>query len=223
MLQTAELYFLKNHTLLANLKENQLNDLHGIIRIKSFKKGTAFRLNSDEVYLLMEGKVKMSEIDQDGQEIIKEIISDGGFFGKLGQEDKNACEMIEVLTYRALVCVISSSSFEWFLEKNPDLAVKFSQTVWNKFRQTENKYANLVLKDARTRLIHFLKDWALKEGKKEGNKITLKNYLTQEEIASLVCATRVTVTSILNALRKEGLIRYSKKHIEIPDIQALCR
>ena len=125
------------------------------------------------------------------------------------------------MSYRVLLCVVSVANFEWFLERNPSVAVSFSKVVWNKLRFAENKYADLVLKDARERLVIFFKSWALKEGSPEGKKFTLKNYLTHEEIASLICTTRVTVTTILNKLKKEGTIRYTKKFIEIPDINAL--
>ncbi|MDX2304863.1 MAG: Crp/Fnr family transcriptional regulator [Microscillaceae bacterium] len=221
MLQTIKSHFLKNHTLLSNLQEPQLEDLHRISRIKELKNGQGIKLNDKEIYLLIEGKLKVSEIDAEGNEIIKEIVSEGGVFGDISRENRASCEFVQALSYRVLLCVIPAANFEWFLERNPSLAVKFSKAVWTKFRLTESKYANLVLKDARARLINFFKEWALKEGIRDGKKFTVKNYLTHEEVASLICTTRVTVTTILNKLRKEGIIRYSKKIIEIPDIQAL--
>ena len=221
MVQTIKTHFLKNHTLLANLQQSQLDELDRISRIKELKNNQGLKLDEKKIYLLIEGKLKVSEIDIEGNEIIKEIVSEGGVFGNISHESRTSCEFVQALSYRVLLCVVSATNFEWFLERNPGIAVKFSKTIWNKLRFAENKYANLVLKDARARLVNFFRDWALKEGVHEGKVLTLKNYLTHEEIASLVCTTRVTVTTILNKLRKEGIIRYSKKFIEIPDINAL--
>ncbi len=213
---------MKNHPLLANLNNKQTQDLQSISRIKELRKNEGLKLNKAEIYLLIEGKVKNSQIDRDGNEIIKEVISEGGIFGEIALHPSPHTEFVEALTYRVLICVIRTRDFEGFLERNPSLAVNFSKTVWAKLRQTEDKYTSLVLKDAKTRLLHFFQDWALREGERDGNRVLLKNYLTHEEIASLICATRVTVTSILNKLKAAGYIRYSKKMIEIPDINALA-
>ena len=221
MIQTVKTHYLKNHSLLANLQSSQLDDLNRISRIKELKNGQGLKINDKEIYLLIEGKLKVSEIDIDGNEIIKEIVSEGGVFGNICREHRTSCEFVQAMSYRALLCVVSAANFEWFLERNPSIAVSFSKMVLNKLRFAENKYADLVLKDARERLLAFFKNWALKEGAPEGKKFTLKNYLTHEEIASLICTTRVTVTTILNKLKKEGIIRYTKKFIEIPDINAL--
>ena len=50
---------------------------------------------------------------------------------------------------------------------------------------------------------------------------TLPNYLTQKDIAQLICTTRQTIITLFNELEKDGLISYSQKEIIIPDIQKL--
>jgi CRP/FNR family transcriptional regulator len=38
-------------------------------------------------------------------------------------------------------------------------------------KRIKNSYANLISKDAKTRLFQFLKDWADQEGERVGNKV----------------------------------------------------
>jgi CRP/FNR family transcriptional regulator len=46
----------------------------------------------------------------------------------------------------------------------------------------------------------FLKDWAEKEGTQIGNKVIIENYLTQNDIAQIICTSRQTATQLLNEM-----------------------
>ena len=84
-----------------------------------------------------------------------------------------------------------------------------------------NNYSNLVTKDAKSRLSSFLKDWAQREGKFEGNKVVIENYLTQNDIAQIICTSRQTATLLLNELEEKNLIYYNRREIIIDDISKL--
>ena len=78
-----------------------------------------------------------------------------------------------------------------------------------------------MFKDVKSRLNGFLKDWAEREGIRSGNETVLKNYLTHQDIAGLICATRQTVTQLLNDLESEGILAYTRQEIVIKDLQRL--
>jgi CRP/FNR family transcriptional regulator len=85
-------------------------------------------------------------------------------------------------------------------------------------KRIKNSYANLISKDAKTRLYQFLKDWAEKEGIQNGNTVVLDNYLTQSDIAQIICTSRQTATQLLNEMETNNLLAYNRKEIIIPDI-----
>ena len=66
-----------------------------------------------------------------------------------------------------------------------------------------------------------MKEWAEKEGIQEGNKYTIDNYLTQTDIAQIICTSRRTATLLLNELEEKNHIFYSRKKIIIDDIEKL--
>jgi CRP/FNR family transcriptional regulator len=72
-----------------------------------------------------------------------------------------------------------------------------------------------MFKDVRTRLLYFLKDISADYTTDIEGYITLPNYLTHQDIASLICSTRQTVTSLLNTLKNEGIISYSRKELKV--------
>jgi CRP-like cAMP-binding protein len=88
-------------------------------------------------------------------------------------------------------------------------------------KRIKNNYSNLISKDAKTRLYTFIKEWAEREGKNEGNKVTIENYLTQADIAQIIGTSRQTATQLLNEMEEKQLIYYSRKEILIADILKL--
>ncbi|MBI5917511.1 MAG: Crp/Fnr family transcriptional regulator [Bacteroidetes bacterium] len=69
----------------------------------------------------------------------------------------------------------------------------------------------LIFKDARARIIDFLKESATKRGRQVGFEVLFKHCLTQQDIANQTDISRQTITSVFNELRKENLI-YSDRN-----------
>ncbi len=105
--------------------------------------------------------------------------------------------------------------------KHPDLALSYTKFVGLKMKRIKNNYSNLISKDAKERLKIFILDWVEKEGKTVGDKIILNNYLTQEDIAQIICTSRPTASKLLNDLVENGIIEYNRKEIIIPNIKKM--
>jgi CRP/FNR family transcriptional regulator len=110
------------------------------------------------------------------------------------------------------------SDFENLLLQNPSLALSYTKFVGMKMKRIKNNYANLISKDAKTRLVSFIKEWAEREGKQVEKRIVIENYLTQTDIAQIICTSRQTATSLINELEEKGVMYYGRKEIIIEDI-----
>lgn len=85
------------------------------------------------------------------------------------------------------------------------------------YKKIQNSYKNILFKDAKTRfllLIHMI----LEKEEIQGPPFSFQNYLSQKDIAQLICTTRQTVISLLHELERDGLLTYSQKEIQITDI-----
>ena len=86
----------------------------------------------------------------------------------------------------------------------------------------ESKLESLIFKDARTRIIEFIKDSVSKSGRRIGYEMLLKHSLTHQDIANITCTSRQTVTLVLNELRKSDLIYFNRGKILIRDMAKLA-
>jgi len=225
MYEDLKYWYLRDHKLFRTLSMSQIKQLCVIIGFKKAKKGEIIYFSSSDVpriFFLKKGNIKIVSIDDEGNETIKDIIQKGDLFGELTLEnDKNSNEYAKVLTDDVAICSFLMSDFEDLLLRNPSLALSYTKFVGLKMKRIRNSYSNLISKDAKTRLYQFLKDWAEKEGKIIDNKVVIENYLTQNDIAQIICTSRQTATQLLNEMEVNGLLIYNRKEIVIQDITKL--
>ncbi|SEA85273.1 CRP/FNR family transcriptional regulator, anaerobic regulatory protein [Flavobacterium gillisiae] len=218
-------WYLRDHKLFRTLSFKQMKQLCIIMGFKEAKKGEIIYFSSSDVpriFVLKKGNIKIVAVDEAGNETIKDIIKKGDLFGELTLEaDGESNEYAKVLSDDVAICSFLLSDFEDVLLKNPGLALSYTKIVGLKMKRIKNSYSNLISKDAKTRLVLFLKDWAEKEGTQIGKKVIIENYLTQNDIAQIICTSRQTATQLLNEMEAKGTLLYNRKEIVIADITAL--
>jgi CRP/FNR family transcriptional regulator, cyclic AMP receptor protein len=219
-------WFLHDHQLFNVLDREELKRLCLIPEFKTVKKSEIVFFSHDEremLYTIKRGIMKIVEIDEQGNETIKDILREGDLFGQFtlsGIQDNNQYAI--ALTDRVVACAFRVSDFENILEKNPQLAIQYTKLVGLRLQKVRNQYKNLIFKDVETRLRLFLYDWALQEtGQVSMENVEFKNYLTHQDIANLICSTRQTVNLMLHNLKEKGLVFYTRQLIQIPDLKKL--
>ena len=222
MYEDLKYWYLRDHKLFRTLSYAQIKQLCIITGFKKASKGEIIYFSTSDlprIFLLKKGNIKIVAVDDEGNETIKDIIQKGDLFGELTLEsdDKNE-EYAKVLSDDVTICSFLMSDFEDLLLKNPTLALSYTKFVGLKMKRIKNSYANLISKDAKTRLYQFLKNWAEQEGRKNGNVVTIENYLTQNDIAQIICTSRQTATQLLNEMESNNLLSYNRKEIVIQDI-----
>jgi CRP-like cAMP-binding protein len=96
------------------------------------------------------------------------------------------------------------------------------QLFGSRLLRAENKLESLIFKDARTRIIDFIKDSVNSRGRRIGYEMLLKHSLTHQDIANITCTSRQTVTLVLNELRKSDLIYFNRGKILVRDMAKLA-
>jgi CRP-like cAMP-binding protein len=86
----------------------------------------------------------------------------------------------------------------------------------------ENKLESLIFKDARTRIVEFIRETVNTRGQRVGYEMLLRHSLTHQDIANITCTSRQTVTLVLNDLRKSDLIYFNRGKILVRDMAKLA-
>ncbi len=178
--------------------------------------------NSEQIYFLADGLVKIACTSHDGKEIIKDLIHPLAMFGELGlvgeiQRKENA----QVLRQNALVYAVKAQDFRRLLRNNFELSSRVMFYLGKRLSAAEQRMESLVFKDARTRIVEFIKSSISDRGQKVGFEMLLKHSLTHQDIANITCTSRQTVTLVLNELRKSDQIYFNRGKILVRDMKTL--
>ena len=214
-------FYLKAFNIVDNLNEMQIGELCNNLTQKEAKKNqVVYAKGGDKkVFILISGKVKISEINSSGDEMIKELILPGDLFGDVMLSyEGSTYEYAEVISERAIYYAIGQEQLALLMRSNHALTMNYMAKVSEKFRSLENRYVNMVTKDVKSRLLYCFKEWAKKEGKRLGDKVIVKNSLTHNDLANLISTSRQTVTVILNELKDAGIISYNRREIEFTQL-----
>lgn len=220
-----KMWYLKQIDIFEDLKEPQLEKVDNIAIHKFLKKKELIYLpgdRSDKVYLLKEGRVKVSRLSEDGKEMTMVILEPGEIFGEsaLYSDDETRSTMAEALD-DALVCTVYRRDFEEMLKNQPELSLKLTKEVGKRRREIESRLEDMVFRSVPARLAHLLLNLADKYGKEKKEGILLDIPLTHMEIANLIGSTRETTTTELNNFKREGLITVKTRDIYLTDPEGL--
>ena len=217
---------LRNYDLWCHLSDEEYEDLNVAHQFIEAKKGDYIYFDShhlNKLYFVKDGYIKIGYVDEEGNEIIKEIIKEGEIFGQFALERTNLNgEFARAYKGNVSLCAFTIEDFEKLLTKKPGLAIKYSKQVGEKLRRAEFRLISMLNKDVRSRLLAFYYHLAMIEGY-DGSAVSFSfdNFLTHDDIAKLIGSARQTVTTFINQLEEEELLKISRKKIMIPDVKKL--
>lgn len=223
--ENANLWYFQDVDLFNMLCPHKLKDLPEKHTINAYKKND-FIYFPDEparhIYMIADGRIKIGHYWDDGKEIVKAILGPGELFGELalaGEEVRT--DFAQAMDENTRICPITIDEMKAMMAENTELSLKIYKLIGLRFRKLERKIESLVFKDARTRIIDFLKDAAAWKGKKVGFETMIPTKLTHKDIANLTGTSRQTVTTILNELKEANLIYFDRRKILIRDLANL--
>lgn len=202
-------------------KVKKMGDKHEFIR---YKKDDFIYVPEDtasNIYLIVDGRIKIGHYLDDGKEVVSSILTTGEIFGELALAGEDTRRDFAQAMCDAVICPLTIEELKALMFENKELSFKILKLIGLRLMKLERKLELLVFKDARTRVIEFLKDTATWKGQRVGFETMIPTKLTHKDIAALTGTSRQTVTTILNELKEQNLINFDRKKTLIRDINNL--
>jgi CRP-like cAMP-binding protein len=192
---------------------------------KYYRKGEFIYFSDDtanSIYLIAGGKVKILNYSPDGDEVIKGVLSKGEIFGELaifGEEKRS--DFAQAMNDKTSICQLNIDQMQDLMQEDQSFALKINKLVGLRIRKLERRLDSLVFKDVRARIIEFIRELVTEKGEKSGGGYFVKHDLTHKDISQLIGTTRQTVTTLMNDLKKEGIIDFTRKTIRVNNMDLL--
>lgn len=199
--------------LFSGLSSEELQLIEAVATRKTYRKNTVVMERGDEstsLYVLLSGKAKVFVSDEDGKELVLNLLEPGAHLGELSLLGA-ACRTASVMTCEdSRFLIISKQDFVSCLTNNPQVNLNLIRHLVERIQVLTERVGTLVLRDVYGRLTATLQELAREE---QGRLITGR--VTQQELGEMVGASREMVSRVLKELKQGGYITIEHKRIEI--------
>lgn len=213
----------KDDSIFSVLKQEELDELQNNRSHIIFDAGELIfkeRQRPSGIYILLEGKVKISKYGFEGKEHIVRFSRKGdilGYRALLGDESYS-CSAIAITETQ--LCFLPKETLNNILQKNTELAFAFLKWLANDLRIAEEKSIRIAQKPVRERIAESLLLLVDVYGY-EQDKTTINISMKRDELAGISGTTRETTTRVLSDFSSEGYIDIEKRKIRVKDINGL--
>lgn len=216
---------LRTESFFCNLSQANLQVFESLKRTRHYPSHSALFMEgqpSDGVYILCQGRVKLSTCSRDGKVIILHIAEAGETLGLTA----TVSDSIHLATAEALescqVNFVGKDDFLRFVQQNSEVCFNVVKQLSHKYHTAYIQIRSLGLSaSAADKLTKLLLELSKANGSQSGESIRLKVPYTHEEIAEMIGTSRETVTRLMKSFRDRDLIFKKGSDVIIPDLGKL--
>jgi CRP-like cAMP-binding protein len=167
--------------------------------------------------LIVDGRVKVTTILEDGSQTLTGIFGADEFFGELAlhgyhphRERATAMEKTSIMSW-------SAADIQMQIERQPKLGLALLQLLVGRCLDLEERLQCLACDKTQERVVWGLMHFA-KSGTRQPDGAVCIPPLTHQLLSEYLGTSREIVTLQMNQMRRQGLLNYSRKAIQIyPD------
>lgn len=175
------------------------------------------------IYLLMSGSVKVASHSDLGREVIKTVVQPGGVFGELSLTgEKRRDDISSSLKFEATFLMMPADKIQQLMERNFLFCRAVLDFIGARLRVAEKQLENLIIKDARTRIVEFLHSHAVLTGRMVGFETLVKHPFTHQDMAAITGTSRQMVTAVMNELKRSNQIHFNRHSFLVRDMARLA-
>ena len=171
-------------------------------------------LPGDYMYVIREGRVKVTKLSDEGREKILNFLDEGGFFGEMALLDR-APRIASVKTLKPVrLLALSRTDFLNALRTSPDLAMAVIQELVRRLREVDEQASSLSFQRVKERTKGLLRRLAQESPDDPERRTTAA--LTHQQIADMIGTSRETVTRVVKELKLDGWLHQDGKRYVVP-------
>ncbi len=200
--------------LFQDLQPAEWEQLTAHAQLRSFPKNAVLVTEGDDtdsLFIVKTGRVKIYLSDEEGREVILNILGPGDYFGEVALLDGAPRSSSVMALTNCALHIIRKRDFEAFLLNNPQVALHVIKGLTQRLRTLTDNVKNIALMDVYGRIVALLNKLA----DEEDGQLIVKQRMTHKDIAAMVGSSREMVSRIFKELSAGGYITTDKQAIVI--------
>lgn len=165
------------------------------------------------VYFLQDGQVKIYHLSPSGKEVLLWFCFSGDLFGITELCHRGPREVYAQACTHSHVLSINAEVFQQFIATHPQAALLVVQVLSCRLRGLSDLVQAMVTNDVAERVIRLITRLHGTNGSTARDTVCTGIRITHQEIANMIGATRQSVTSALNSLKRLGVVTFNNRRI----------
>jgi len=183
---------------------------------RDFPAGTVLFREGDpggEMYVIQRGSVSISARVGAVEKVLT-TLGQGEFFGEMSILNRAPRSATAACVEDCQLLVVDARTFEAMVRASSEIAVRMIQKLAGRLAEADRQIENLLLRDARSRVVHFVSGAA---GRSNGAPFDLP----QAEVAARLDVDARAVGEVLRTLERAGLLAGTEGAWKVPDVDRL--
>lgn len=213
---------LKYIPLFSELSDDDLREIVKLAVRQFYKKDNMILIEEEigsTMFIILEGRVKISRISDEGREVILSILSEGDFFGEMSILDGQNRSANVVTLEDSKIMVVRREDFLQMLHDYPQIAINLLKELAHRLRRSDSQIKSLSLQNATGKVASTLLRIADDSGKIHMGQVEIPRLPPQQDLANMAGTSRETISRVLKTLAKKGYLKKEGSRLIILDYE----
>ena len=172
-------------------------------------------------FMLLHGRLKVTQVTPDGQQIIVRVVHPGDLFGFAKALQRADYPGTALAVSESIALCWPTELWPQFIDKNPHLAVTALHTIGQRLEEAHARIREMSTQEVERRVAHTVLRLVGQAGKKEGVGIRVDFPISRQDIAEMTGTTLHTVSRILSAWEAKGLVEGGRQKLLVLNVAGL--
>lgn len=210
--------FLARVSLFEGLPQHALEEILAAGMEKSYAEESFLFYQDDpaeRMYILLSGRVKLTQLSDDGQQVIMRVITPGLMFAAIGIVQGAKYPVTAQAAADSVALYWNQDALLKLIEHYPVLALRALRLMSTQVREFQDRYRELATERVERRLARAILRLATQTGRKTEGGVLLDLTISRQDLAEMSGTTLFTVSRILSQWEGQGLVQTGRERILI--------
>lgn len=201
---------LKFIPIFSELSDEDLEKISKVAMRQMYRKDNMLLIEEEigsTMFIILDGRVKISRISDDGREVILSILSEGDFFGEMSILDGQTRSANVVTLEDSEILVIRREDFLQMLHDYPQIAINLLKELAHRLRRSDAQIKSLSLQNATGKVASTLLRIADDSGKIHLGQVEIPRLPPQQDLANMAGTSRETISRVIKSLSEKGYLK----------------
>ena len=210
--------------LFANMADADLDRLLSRANMRRIAAGEAVFEQGQKAthfFLLLHGRLKVTQVTAEGQQIIVRVVHPGDLFGFAQALRREDYPGTPIAAAESVLMCWPNEVWSAVVEQNPHLATNAMHTIGQRLQEAHTRIREMSTEEVERRVAHAVLRLIEDAGRAEEDGIRIDFPLTRQDVAEMTGTTLHTVSRIFSAWEVQGIVKGGRQKLLVRDTARL--